>query len=388
MSSRVIYARPIRLKVEEPESIRLEIQEGSFSLETTKEVPVQVFVVEQDDTKDITTALSTLTVTNFNNGDMIIIKNTDNIDTTGYVYNSRHWTAFNGNISADNVFFMEDIICAGTYTSVGNISKGLNDTLVLPADGKSLSGLMRSIFTKELQPTKTEPYASITLNQAGSYEVGTSITPTYTSSLSKGSYTYDSSTGVQATSYKAFDSNGNVKNEQSGSFSQFIVSDNTNYSITITIEHSEGNVATTNLGLPSDPAIKIESGSKTKKSSSITGYRKIFYGTLDNTNSITSQVVRSLTDGGKSSSKKITIKSNGNSNLKRFCVAIPTSSILKVTNVMKTDGLATDITSTYTKIGTTKVDGTNNANIMVDYDLWIYQPAVIDSAEVHEITIG
>ena len=68
---------------------------------------------------------------------------------------------------------------------------------------------MQSIFTKELQPSKTEPSVGITLTQAGEHEVGTKITPSYAATFNKGSYTYGPDTGVTVSSWEISDNAGN-----------------------------------------------------------------------------------------------------------------------------------------------------------------------------------
>ena len=59
---------------------------------------------------------------------------------TAYVWDasvagSNKWAAMDGNYSAENVYFKNDISCAGDYTQVGNISKSATGTYTLPASG-------------------------------------------------------------------------------------------------------------------------------------------------------------------------------------------------------------------------------------------------------------
>lgn len=374
----------IELKMAEDEQIDLYFKDFIAS---GKGEGNKTYTVIQADTSDITKALKKVNTKIFNQGDILVISN--NEQAAGYIYTREYgWIAFDGDVTADNILFTEDIICAGDYTQVGNITKGKNDAVIIPAKDKSLSAVMRSIFTKELQPTKTEPSVNITFGKAGAYEVGTTITPSYSASLSPGSYTYGPATGVFAESWNVIDSNGNSSASASDSFPSFVVKDDTNYKITATATHNEGTVAYTNLGSNSDPEVKIAAGTKSKVSSTVTGYRCTFSGKRSDAATLTSAIVRSMTNEGRAAAKTITIKANGTSGLNNFVVAIPTSSKLKITQVMKTDGLATDITSQYSKIGTVSVDGVNNQGLFTSYDIWMYQPASIDSGEIHEIKIG
>ena len=235
------------------------------------------------------------------------------------------WSAMDGNYSASNVFLKDKIVLAGDYgtdsrkdkiTSIGNLRIGDE----IPA-GTSLQALFMDMLSQRLQPANpTNPSASITLYMDGatkkraatSVEVGTTVTPSYTASLSKGSYTYGpSETGVVASSYtvtstgrKTVDGATESTIEDSattatGSFASFVVDDDTSYKLSVSIPHNEGVVALDNLGSASNPEKKIASGTKTANSGTISGFRSIFYGykaggsTLDVAN-LTSAQIRAL----------------------------------------------------------------------------------------------
>lgn len=71
----------------------------------------------------------------YNNGDTAVVKSLiagEGADAkysyTAYVWNSEligdnKWAAMDGNYRADNVYFDQDISCAGNYKEVGNITK-------------------------------------------------------------------------------------------------------------------------------------------------------------------------------------------------------------------------------------------------------------------------
>lgn len=243
---------------------------------------------------------------------------------TSYVYEaaldvegnaSCGWSAMDGNYSASNVFLKDEITLAGNYSSIGNYSKGKKI-----AAGTSLQSMLMDMLSQRLQPgNPTNPAASITLymdgatkaTKAGAVEVGTTVTPSYTASLSAGSYTYGPATGVVASSYSVTSTGRKTVNgatadtaedsatTATGAFASFVVDDDTNYKLSVSIPHNAGVVANDNLGSPSDPVKQIAEGTKTKSSDAITGFRSIFYGykaggsTLDVAN-LTSAQIRAL----------------------------------------------------------------------------------------------
>ena len=114
---------------------------------------------------------------------------------TSYVYDGANWVATDGNYSARNVYFKNDITLAGDYTSVGNVK--LTDNTLSTA-GQSLEDVMTSIFTKELKDNlkvaNEGPSASIT-SFTEYIEIGSSASKSTTVSLSKdGKYAYGYST--------------------------------------------------------------------------------------------------------------------------------------------------------------------------------------------------
>lgn len=349
-----------------------------------------IYTVVQDDITDTATAAMTLGVDSFNNGDVLVIKDSYGV-VAGYQYYEEMWVAFSGNVSSDNVIISQDILLAGKYEEVGNITKGINETKTLPAKGTTLTSLITKVFTKEEQPTKTNPTISLSYPQSGAKEVGTTINPSYSISYNEGSYSFDVTTGVTFSDLNVSDSDGYSSTDKAGSFPSFVVLDNTSYSISASVKNSAGNIAKTNIGNISDPPIQISAGTISKTSGTTTGYRAFFYGLLTHTNEPTSDDIRALTNGGNyNSSKTFEIKVDGRTDIKRIIVAVPKSNTRGgISKVEKTDGLITDITATYVKKETTlSVDdlrktGTN----MVDYVWWCYQPEKIDPFEVHKITM-
>ena len=297
-----------------------------------------------------------------------------------------------GNYSAENVYFEENITLAGDYTQIGNLTKTKDGTATFSVANKSVAAAFTEMMSQRIQPTITaQPGVSLTFSQAKAYEVGTTVTPSYTASLSAGSYKFGPATGITATDWTVTDTKGNEASTATGSFPSFVVADGEDYSITAVATHGAGAVAVDNLGADSDPVIQIASGTKTKTSGKVTGYRSFFYGVLPTSSEeapLTSEIIRGLTNGGAYNAKK-TFTVNANATAKRIVVAVPASSTRSGLNsVILTSAMNTPVTDSYTATeGAVNVEGVNGATA-VSYDVWVYEPASIDAGEVHEITLG
>lgn len=313
------------------------------------------------------------TITSPKQGDTAIVRKAID-DThksyTAYVYTGSAWSAMDGNYNADNVYLDMDITMAGNYTQVGNLTKTQNGTATFATKGKSIAEALTDIFSKRLQPgTPTAPAVTLTFGQAKAYEVGTTVSPTYSASLSAGSYTYGPATGITATSWEISDTAGNTATTAEGSFTDVVVADNTNYKITAKANYGEGAVAKDNLGSDSNPVVKIAAGSATKTSGAITGYRNTFYGTVTEKAEVTSTIIRGLS--GKSNAAW----SNG----KSFTVNIPVGAVRvifaypatlqDVSSVKDVNGLNAEIKSAFTKSAVTVAGAGADAGI--EYKVYV-----------------
>lgn len=286
-----------------------------------------------------------------NKGDIFIMKRLiaeDKYSYTGYVYDGTNLVAMDGNYSAENVYLADDITMAGNYTQVGNLTKTQTGTSTFSTKGKSVAEAFTEIFSKRLQPTITsQPAVSLTFSQAKAYEVGTVVTPTYSASLSAGSYTYGPATGITAQTWEVTNTAGGSATTATGTFDNVTVVDGISYTITAKATYNEGAVANDNLGSPSSPVIKIAAGSASKTSSAITGYRNTFYGTTTNKTALDSDTIRTLTKSGKA-------LANGN----KFTITIPVGAVRvvfaypatlrDVTSVTDTNGLGAEVKSAFT----------------------------------------
>ena len=310
-------------------------------------------------------------------GDIVVITTTvegSTYEQSAFMYDGTQWAAMTGKVDADKVILQNDITMAGNYTQVGNLTKEQTKTATFATKGKSVAEALTEIFSKRLQPTITSnPAVTLTFGQAKAYEVGTTVSPTYSASLSAGSYTYGPATGITATSWEISDTAGNTADTASGSFADVVVTDNTNYKITAKANYGAGAVAVDNLGATYSPEIKIAAGSATKTSGAITGYRNTFYGTVTEKAEVTSTIIRGLTKSNKA-------LSNGSS----FTVTIPVGAVRvifaypatlqDVSSVKDVNGLNAEIKSAFTKSSVTVAGAGADAGIA-------YKVYVTDFAE-------
>ena len=242
----------------------------------------------------------------------------------------------------------------------------------------SIGGNLNEFFEKfidETPPNTIQPSVSLTFSQAKGYEVGTKVTPSYSASFNKGSYTYDDDTGVSVSAWSVKDTNNKILTTATGSFPELTVSDGINYKITATATHSAGIVPKTNTGNPYADG-QIKAGAKSATSGALTGYRNTFYGTLTAKTDPTSSIIRGLaTKSGKA-------LANGNS----FTLNVPVGSLRvifaypetlrDVTSVKDVNGMNAEISSSFVKI-TVPVKGANG------YTAISYKVYILDFAEAN-----
>ena len=300
---------------------------------------------------------------------------------TAYVYDGAIWAAMDGNYSAENVYFADDL----TYTApIGVMTVPSSGSGTISAAGKNVKDVFASILAKEKNPTKTEPAVTVTCAQVKAYEVGTKVTPSYTASLSAGSYTYGPATGITATAWSVTDGTKTIE-AATGTFDELTVGDATSYVITATATHGEGAVPKTNLG-NEYAAGKIAAGTKSKSTGKITGFRNSFYGTLEaKDGEINSALVRGLGKSGKA-------LANGNS----FNISIPVGAIRvvfaypatlrDVSSVQDINGMNAEIKSAFT-MSTASVEGAGGYNA-IDYKVYVMDMAnANDAANTYKVTI-
>lgn len=203
-------------------------------------------------------------------------------------------------VNADQVALARNITAT---VAVGNIKKG--QKIDISSIG-SVQALFENMLSQDSNPSTVQPSAAITLTGAGPKEVGTEFTPSYAASLNPGSYSATAEgpqpTNVTASKYQVTDTDAHSAATASGSFAKLTVADDTNYSVSVVITHSEGAVPKTFLGKPYE-AGKIAAGTKSARSASVTGFRNGFLGALANKDGVVnSTMIRGL---GTKTNKKV-----------------------------------------------------------------------------------
>lgn len=350
-------------------------------------VPAQVFQVTADSEETDEAAIVRITAGKvIANGDSVIVSHViadDKISKTAYEWNGSAWAAFDGNYSADNVYFAKDFEFSEAF---GRYKPSATTGMVtVPAGAKSMSALLDDAFSEEKNPTITQPVANLTVTGAGSKEAGTNVSLGYTASLTAGKYEYGPATGITAKTYSVvFDSQ--TLDTATGTFDTVQVIDGFNKSVTATITYDDGAMPVTNKR-NEYAAGQIKSGSKSKTTGSVTAYRNTFYGALtDKSIALDSATIRGLS--GKSGSTL----ANGS----KFTITLPvgTQSVVfaypatlrDVNLVTDTNGLGAAVTSAFTK-STVDVEGANGYNA-ISYKVYRTDFAnPTDTANTYNVTI-
>lgn len=289
--------------------------------------------------------------------------------------------------------------------------------------GQSLRSFLEGAFgSEDTTIFSTTPSCSININNAGSYEMGSTITPTATWTTDAGTYKYGTYGTVTTAASSADFVNkltGITYSNKSITFkngSSTITSLTLTATTTISATGSATRSAVTNRpcsNLGKDLYDELASEYKSSKavaptdSDTFTPYRAFFYGavTVDPTSTnLTSTVIRGLTNGGNYASAQsfnITAEDfipdgdnrpeSPDNYLKAFIIAIPNSnSRSRISKVTSTTGMVVDVTSAYTKasfnvpVADARGGSTNTAN----YDIYIWNPASIGAAVNHKVELA
>ena len=314
---------------------------------------------------------------------------------TSYVYDDGEWKAMDGNYSAKNVYFHQDLTATAP---IGVVTIPETGSATISAAGKSLQDVLVSILAEELQPEKTLPDVSITTTNSSSYEVGEKVVPNYSATLSAGSYTYGPATGIVATDWTVNSKGTGVTVETlstaSGNFSEVTVTDGMEFKVSATANYDDGAMPVTNMGNAAAKDKQIVAGSDTTDKTLFVGYRNYFYGVLSTSTAeapLTSAIIRGLTAGGKYSASKTINLEPGPKGAKRVVVAIPEAQITStrkgLKEVLLTSSMNSDITENYGNPINVSVEGANGYTA-VNYKVWVYEPASLGSDEKHKITLA
>ena len=319
-------------------------------------------------------------------GDMAIVKSTigEAVTYTAYVYNDAKWQAMNGNYNANNVYFDKDLF---TTKEIGYITLQ-NGSAHIPTTGKNLTDTWEQIFVKEQNPTVTPPAVSFTQVTTGSFEVGTSVTPSYDAKMSAGSYSYGPTTGLTAKSWNVNLRKGNtsVQNKITAkdTFTAIILADGDSYTINAEASYDDAAVPVTNKG-KAYAAGQIKAGKVSKTSGTISCYRNTFYGTTANKDSLDSPTIRALTKTGKALKAGDSVTIALPVGAVRVVFAYP-ATLRDITSVKDINGLNAEIVSAFKKETITVAGAGNDAGI--SYKVFTTEfAAPLESANSYKVTI-
>lgn len=325
------------------------------------------------------------TITSPKKGDTAIVSKLivgDKRSYTAYVYNGENWAACDGNYNAENVYFGENL----TYTAnIGVKTVPSSGSGTIAAAGKNVKEVLASILAEEKNPGKTNPAVSFSAQSGfGTVEIGTKKTLSYTAALSAGSYTYGPATGITAQTWEVTCTGvEGSKTTATGSFEN-VVAEASAKTITAKATYNDGAIPVTNLG-NAYAAGQIKAGSASKTSNSLLGVRYMFWGPMTEDSALNSTSIRALSKKEAVAKKTLTTFGAG-AGAKKIIVAVPAG--YKVTKVLMPSAMNADATASFVKQNTqVQVEGAEGYAATA-YDVWVYQPASIDSTETYAVTIG
>jgi len=279
-------------------------------------------------------------------GDSAIVKepiSTGHYSYTAYVYNGTAWAAMDGNYNAENVYFSEDML----FTYAFGKYKLTNGNVTIPSAGKNLKELLMGAHVDIINPTKTAPGFSLITSGNISQEVGTTYTlPTATATFNDGKYTYgyvdaegnkvsgtDTAAGITASEIEVTcDQSTDVKtvtNANSAKLTmtsanlkdtelQDLIVDDTSITYNFTAEctypastrtptNNVGETSNSETGVEYTPQAggswTIDAGTKKTASATVSGWRKMFMGTMNAEDELNSANIRALSLVNKQTSK-------------------------------------------------------------------------------------
>lgn len=319
-------------------------------------------------------------------GDMAIVKSAIGEATTytAYVYNDSKWQAMNGNYNANNVYFDKDLF---TTKEIGYITLE-NGSANIPSTGKNLTETWEQIFVKEQNPTVTQPAVSFSQVTTGSFEVGTTVTPSYDAKMSAGSYSYGPATGLTAKSWNVNLRKGTTavqnKTTAKDSFTAIVLADGDSYTINAEASYDDATVPVTNKG-NAYTAGQIKAGKVSKTSNAITSYRNTFYGTTANKDSLDSTAIRALNKSGKALKATDSVTIALPVGAVRVVFAYP-ATLRDITSVKDINGMNAEIVSAFRKETITVAGAENDAGI--SYKVFTTEfAAPLEAANSYKVTI-
>jgi hypothetical protein len=220
-----------------------------------------------------------------------------NLFTNGFENDDTPLDEYNLNTLIDAIHFVKGNIDTDVSGIIDRVNSELSD----------INNRLNSLDDTEVVVER--PTLTVTLSGAGSYESGTTVTPSYAVSFNSGRYKYGPTpTGVELDNYKVT-FNGQELSSSSGTFSPVTVGTSTSLSIQAEgkYKNTTNKVPVSSMGKPLT-AKKLTSGDLTivySGTQTVSGYRMgCFYGTVSTSDmsadKITSSMIRGLNKSNKS----------------------------------------------------------------------------------------
>lgn len=242
--------------------------------------------------------------------------------------------------------------------------------------GTSLDDIIKKLLVKRIPATYTRPTVSIACPKAGSYEVGTSVEVGVTG-------TFKQNDGGAVTKMQVIKNGATPAALESATspitYAETLSVPDGNTTYKVIAEYAQGAIKKDNLGDDS-PAGRIEAGSVTSSTSTITGFRKAFYGAgLGDPAIATSDDIRALghsAEAVKGHSFSISVPAG-----QQFAAFAYPKSIGEVAQVMYVETNDTGASSKFTR-SEVNVCGATAEQDAIAYYVYSYKMAVPASANM------
>ena len=243
--------------------------------------------------------------------------------------------------------------------------------------GTSLDDIIKKLLVKRIPATYTRPTVSIACPKAGSYEVGTSVEVGVTG-------TFKQNDGGAVTKMQVIKNGATPAALESATspitYAETLSVSDGNTTYKVIAEYAQGAIKKDNLG-DNSPAGRIEAGSVTSSTSTITGFRKAFYGAgLGDPAITTSDNIRALGHSANAVKKGTTFSISVPEG-QQFAVFAYPKSIGEVAQVMYVETNDTGASSKFTR-SEVNVCGATAEQDAIAYYVYSYKMAVPASANM------
>lgn len=243
--------------------------------------------------------------------------------------------------------------------------------------GTSLDDIIKKLLVKRIPATYTKPAVNIACPKAGSYEVGTNVEVGVTG-------TFKQNDGGAVTKMQVIKNGATPAAFESATspitYAETLSVPDGNTAYKVIAEYAQGAIKKDNLGDDS-PAGRIEAGSVTSSTSTITGFRKAFYGAgLGDPAITTSDNIRALGHSANAVKKGTTFSISVPEG-QQFAVFAYPKSIGEVAQVMYVETNDTGASSKFTR-SEVNVCGVTAEQDAIAYYVYSYKMAVPASANM------